>query len=131
MVEEYITKSDQFKVKMEFTNEVLLLGVDNLKRRDRTPLDPGYYVESKNNRLVRRDFKSNEECQAFIASLSADEDAVEEVDPEAEANAEQAAADLLAELGLEDLDSSSNVSKDKQPVPAGKKKKCGGKKKRR
>ena len=110
MVEEYITKSDQFKVKMEFTNEVLLLGVDNLKRRDRTPLDPGYYVESKNNRLVRRDFKSNEECQAFIASLSADEDAVEEVDPEAEANAEQAAADLLAELGLEDLDSSSNVS---------------------
>ena len=128
MVEEYITKSDQFKVKMEFTNEVLLLGVDNLKRRDRTPLDPGYYVESKNNRLVRRDFKSNEECQAFIASLSADEDAVEEVDPEAEANAEQAAADLLAELGLEDLDSSSNVSK---PVPAGKKKKCGGKKKRR
>jgi len=132
VVEEYITKSDQFKVKMEFTNEVLLLGVDNLKRRDRTPLDPGYYVESKNNRLVRRDFKSNEECQAFIASLSADEDAVEEVDPEAEANAEQAAADLLAELGLEDLDSSSNVSKkDKQPVPAGKKKKCGGKKKRR
>ena len=132
VVEEYITKSDQFKVKMEFTNEVLLLGVDNLKRRDRTPLDPGYYVESKNNRLVRRDFKSNEECQAFIASLSADEDEVEEVDPEAEANAEQAAADLLAELGLKDLDSPSNVSKNgKQPVPAGKKKKRDGKKGRK
>ena len=58
---------------------------------------------------------------------------MEEVDPEAEANAEQAAADLLAELGLEDLDSpSSNVSKkEKQPVPAGKKKKRGGKKGRK
>lgn len=59
---------------------------------------------------------------------------MEEVDPEAEANAEQAAADLLAELGLEDLDSPSpsNVSKKgKQPVPAGKKKKRGGKKGRK
>ena len=74
VVEEYITKSNQYKVKMEFTNKVLLLGVDDLKRRDRTPQDPGYYMECRNNRLIRRDFKSNEECQAFVASLSADED---------------------------------------------------------
>ena len=95
--------------------------------------DPGYYVECKNNRLIRRDFKSNEECQAFISNLGPDEDKVAEVDPDAEAKSEQAAADLLAELGLEDLDDpSSTVSKkEKQTVAAGKKKKRGGKKKGR
>ncbi|EJK71371.1 hypothetical protein THAOC_07200 [Thalassiosira oceanica] len=72
VVEEYIEISDQYRVRMEFTNEVLLLDSDNLKRRDRTPQDPGYYVECKNNRLIHRDFKSNEECQAFIASLGSD-----------------------------------------------------------
>ena len=118
---------------MEFTNEVLLLGADILKRRDRTPQDPGYYVECKNNRLIRRDFESNEECQAFIANLSADEDELSEVDPDKEAKAERAAADLLAELGLEDLErpSSSASKKEKQPVASGKKKKRGGKKKGR
>ena len=133
VVEEYIEKSDRYKVKMEFTNEDILLGAANLKRRDRTPQDPGYYVECKNNRLVRRDFKSNEECQAFTASLGADEDEVAEVDPDAEAKAEQAAVDLLAELGLEELGgpSSSVLKKEKQPVAAGKKKKRGGKKKGR
>ena len=39
VVEEYIEESNQYMVTMEFTNEVLLLGVDNLKRRDRTPHD--------------------------------------------------------------------------------------------
>ena len=134
VVEEYITKSNQYKVKMEFTNEVMLLGVNELKRRDRTPQDPGYYVECKNNRLIRRDFKSNEECQAFIANLSADEEELSEVDPEKEAKAEQAAADLLAELGLDDLEgpSSNAAQKEKQSVSAGKKKKKrGGKKKGR
>ena len=75
VVEEYIKKSDQYKVTMEFTNELLLIGVDGLKRRDRTPQDPGYYVECKNNKLIRHDFKSNEECQAFIANISVAEGA--------------------------------------------------------
>ena len=35
---------------------VLLLGMENLKRRDRTPQDPGYYVEFKKNRLIRHIF---------------------------------------------------------------------------
>ena len=136
VVEEYTKESDQYKVKMEFTNEVLLLGADCLKRRDRTPQDPGYYVECKNNRLICRDFKSNEECLAFITTLGAedDDDVVTEVDLEKEAKAEQAAADLLAELGLEDLEdlSSSATKKEKESVPAtGKKKKRGGKKKGR
>ncbi|EJK72895.1 hypothetical protein THAOC_05528, partial [Thalassiosira oceanica] len=51
--------------------------------------------------------------------------------PEAEAKAEQAAADLLAELGLDDLEGSSNAPKKgaRSAPPAGKKKKRGGKKK--
>ncbi|EJK65528.1 hypothetical protein THAOC_13597, partial [Thalassiosira oceanica] len=134
VVEEYIEISDQYKVRMEFTNEVLLLDPNMLKRRDRTPQDPGYYVECKNNRLIRRDFKSNEECRAFIASLGSDVGELSKVDPDAGAKAEQAAADLLAELGLEDLDgpSSSASKKNNQPASSGgKKKKRGGKKKGR
>ena len=133
VVEEYLEGSDQHKVKMEFPDEVLLLGADCLKRRDRTPQDPGYYVEGKNNRLIRRDFKSNDECQAFIANISAYEEEVAGVDPNAEAKAEQAAADLLAELGLEDLEgpSISAAQKEKHSVAMGKKKKRGGKKKGR
>ena len=133
MVDEYIGESDRYKVTMEFTNEVLLLGSGHLKRRDRTPHDPGYYVECKNNRLIRRDFKSNEECKAFIAIPRADKEGLIDVDPDAEAKAEQAAADLLAELGLEDLEGPSiSVSKkEKQPSSASKKKKRGGQKKRR
>ncbi|EJK59777.1 hypothetical protein THAOC_19963 [Thalassiosira oceanica] len=135
VAEEYIEISDQYKVTMEFTNEVLLLGVVNLKRRDRTPQDPGYYVECKNDRLTRRDFKSNEECRSFIASLGAGVGELSRVDPdaEAEAKAEQAAADLLAELGLEDLEGpSSSASKKNQPASSGgKKKKRIGKKKGR
>ncbi|EJK61958.1 hypothetical protein THAOC_17461, partial [Thalassiosira oceanica] len=134
VVNEYIKETDRYKVTMEFANEVLLLGSDNLKRRDRTPQDPGYYVESKNNRLIRRDFKSNEECQAFIACLSVEKEERLENNPDAEAKAEQAASDLLAELGLEDLEGpSSNAlkKKEKQSAATGKKKKRGGKKKGR
>ena len=57
-----------------------------------------------------------------------------EDDPDAEAKAEQAAADLLAELGLDDLeDPSGNAPKKgaRSAPPAGKKKKRGGKKKGR
>lgn len=134
VVHEYIIESNQYKVTIEFTNEVLLLGSDHLKRRDRTPQDPGYYVESENNGLNRRDFKSNEECQAFIACLSVEKEERLENDPDAKAKAEQAATDLLAELGLEDLEGpSSNASKkkEKQSAATGKKKKRGGKKKGR
>ncbi|EJK68238.1 hypothetical protein THAOC_10604 [Thalassiosira oceanica] len=70
----------------------------------------------------------------FRASLVADDGGFEEVDPEAEAKAERAAADLLAELGLDDLKnpSSNAPKKGAQSAPtAGKKKKRGGKKKGR
>ncbi|EJK56109.1 hypothetical protein THAOC_24066, partial [Thalassiosira oceanica] len=62
-----------------------------------------------------RDFKSNVECQAFIACLGVEKEERLENDPDAEANAEQAAADLLAELGMEDLEGpSSNATKKKE-----------------
>ncbi|EJK64727.1 hypothetical protein THAOC_14510, partial [Thalassiosira oceanica] len=132
VAEEYVEISDHYKVRMEFTDEELFLGTDNLKRRDRTPQDPGYYVEFQNNRLIRRDFKSNEECQAFIASLGSDEEESSEVDPDAEAKAEQAAAELLAELGLDDLENPNSCApKKNNQSTSGKKKKRGGKKKGR
>ncbi|EJK73985.1 hypothetical protein THAOC_04366, partial [Thalassiosira oceanica] len=133
VAEEYVEISDHYRVTMEFTNEVLRLGANKLKRRDRTPQDPGYYVECKNNRLTRRDFKSNEECRAFVASLREDVEESSRVDPDADAKAEQAAAELLAELGLDDLEgpSSSASKKNNQPAASGKKKKRGGKKKGR
>ncbi|EJK57085.1 hypothetical protein THAOC_22909, partial [Thalassiosira oceanica] len=132
VVEEYVKISDQYRVKMEFTNEELLLGVGYLERRDRTPQDPGYYVECKNNRLIRRDFKSNEECRAFITSLGSDVGELSKVDPNAEAKAEQAAADLLAELGLEDMEGpSSSAPKKNNQSTSGKKKKRRGKNKGR
>ncbi|EJK48205.1 hypothetical protein THAOC_33018, partial [Thalassiosira oceanica] len=134
VVGRHIKKSGLYEVTVEFTNESLLLGADNLERYDRTPNDPGYFVECKNHRLIRRDFESNEECRAFVAGLGADEGGLAKVDPEAEAKAEQAAADLLAELGLDDLeDASSNAPKKgaRSAPPAGKKKKRGGKKKGR
>ena len=70
---------------------------------------------------------------AFIANLSTADEELSEVDPKKEAKAEQAAADFLAELGLDDLEgpSSSAAQKEKQPAAAGKKKKRGGKKKGR
>ncbi|EJK49708.1 hypothetical protein THAOC_31384, partial [Thalassiosira oceanica] len=90
-------------------------------------------TKCKNNRLKCSDFRSNKECQAFIASHRADVGELSKVDPDAEAKAEQAAADLLSELGLEDLEgpSSSAPKKNNQPAASGKKKKRGGKKKGR
>ena len=82
------------------SKQVLVLGADNLKRRDRTPQDCGYYIEFKNGRTIRHDFDSSEDCQAFVAARNRDE-SEPVVSEEAEARAEQAAAELLAELGLD------------------------------
>ncbi|EJK55751.1 hypothetical protein THAOC_24480, partial [Thalassiosira oceanica] len=77
-------------------------------------------------------FKSNKECRAFIVSMREDVEESSEVDPDADAKAEQAAADLLAELGLEDLEGpSSSASKKNNQSASGKKKKRVGKKKGR
>ena len=127
VADEYLPDSNQYKVTLETkSKEVLVLGPDNLKRRDRTPQDCGYYVEFKNGRTIRHDFASSEDCRAFVANLKRDQ-TQPAVTEEAEAAAERAAAELLAELGLEDVPNESpNDRKSKKP----KKKKGGNKKKK-
>ena len=66
---EYLPDSDKYRVTLETgTREVMLLGPDSLRRRDRTPRDCGHYVELRNGRAVRRDFDSGEECRAYVAA---------------------------------------------------------------
>ncbi|EJK50530.1 hypothetical protein THAOC_30467 [Thalassiosira oceanica] len=126
VADEYLPASDQYRVTLETkTREALLLGPSNLKRRDRTPEDCGYYLEFKNGRSVRHDFDSSEDCKAFVAALNGGE-ARPVVTEEAEARAERAAAELLAELGLDD---SPNVFATGDGQVMKSKKKKGGKKK--
>jgi len=126
VADEYLPASDQYRVTLETkTKEALLLGPSNLKRRDRTPEDCGYYIEFKNGRAVRHDFDSSEDCRAFVAALNGGE-ARPAVMEEAEARAERAAAELLAELGLDD--SPNDFATGDGQVMKSKKKK-GGKKK--
>ena len=110
------------------SKEGLLVDPANLKRRDRSPQDCGYYIEFKNGRTIRHDFDSSENCQAFVGGLNRDEKQLV-VTEEAEARAEQAAAKLLAELDFDDLP--NNVPTSDGHVKKSKKKKKGGKKKRK
>ena len=100
VVEKHLPDKGRYKVLFEASKEVGLVGPENLKRRDRTPDDCGYYIEYKNGKTKRHEFASNEECEAFVASLTKG-DKTEDVDAEAEAQAEQAAASLLAELDMD------------------------------
>ena len=128
IVDKYHPDSNQYRVTLETkSKESLIIGPDNLKRRDRTPQDCGYYVEFKNGRTIRHDFDSSEDCQAFVAALNRGETQPAVTD-ELEARAEQAAAELLAELGLDDP--LNNVSASDDQVKKSKKKKGGKKKKR-
>ena len=65
IVEKYIARKDRYKVTTEHAHETFLVGRDNLKRRDRTPDDPGHYVIFEGGEYKRHDFASNEECQEF------------------------------------------------------------------
>ena len=128
VAEEYMPDGNQYKVSLETKDkEVVVLGPDNLKRRDRTPNDCGYYIELKNGRTIRHDFDSSEDCQAFVAALNSRDGKQPLVTEKTEARAEQAAAELLAELGLDDsaIESSSCCKAKKS------KKKKGGKKKKK
>ena len=86
----------------------------------------GIHIEFKNGRTTRHDFDPSEDCQAFVAALSEDE-TQPAVTKEAEARAEQAAAaELLAELGLDDPPKNVPTGCD-QVKKSRKKKKKGGK----
>ena len=68
VADEHLPGEDKYRVTMEHSGEVLVLNHANLQRRDRTPRDPGYFVEFNEGTMTRREFASNEECQAFAAS---------------------------------------------------------------
>ena len=70
VVEKYITKKDKYKIIFEESGNAALVGPNNLKRRDRTPLDCGYYISFKNGKMYRREFATKEDCQAYVSSLS-------------------------------------------------------------
>ena len=79
VVEKYITKKDRYKVIFEGSGNAALVGPNNLKRRDRTPLDCGYCVSfSSNGRVSRQDFATKEECQAYVTSIGSSSGDVKE-----------------------------------------------------
>ena len=69
VVEKYITKKDKYKIIFEGSGNAALVGPNNLKRRDRTPLDCGYYITFKNGRMSRREFATKEECREYVLSV--------------------------------------------------------------
>jgi len=72
VVEKYIDKKDKYKIIFEGSGNAALVGPNNLKRRDRTPFDCGYYISFKNGRMSRREFATKEECQEYVSSLGGD-----------------------------------------------------------
>jgi len=74
VVEKYITTKDKYKIIFEGSGNAALVGPNNLKRRDRTPLDCGYYISFKNGKMSRRDFATKEECREFVTSLDSSGD---------------------------------------------------------
>ena len=69
VVEKYIAKKDRYKVIFEGSGNAALVGPNNLTRRDRRPLDCGYYITFKNGRMSRREFATKEECREYVSSL--------------------------------------------------------------
>ena len=116
VVEKYLPDKGRYKVTFGTSQEVGLVGPDNLVRRDRTPDDCGYYITYKNGRYNRHEFASKEECQAFISSslTEGDQSGDEDGDVDAEARAEQAAASLLAELSIDSSGDARSKKKCKQ-----------------
>ena len=69
IVEDYIAKKDRYTVTTEHVRETFHIRRDNLKRRDRTPDDPGYYITFEDGEYKRHTFASNEECQEFVREI--------------------------------------------------------------
>lgn len=130
IAEKYLAGKDRYKVVMEITGETFLVSTHHLKRRDRTPLDCGYYItfergNARNkNRIVRNVFHSRQECQAFQeVTPGVTETERGAVAAAAEARAEEAAASLLADLDLKDKTSNDcNEAKGKNKKNKNKKK---------
>ncbi|EJK68479.1 hypothetical protein THAOC_10334, partial [Thalassiosira oceanica] len=87
------------------------------------------YIEFKNGRTIRHDFGSSKECQAFVAAMNRDETQPSATE-EAEARAERVAAELLAELGLDDSPHEAPTGEDQAKKSKKKKKRRRGTRKR-
>ncbi|EJK46242.1 hypothetical protein THAOC_35101 [Thalassiosira oceanica] len=78
-----------------------LLGAETSTGQPQAPGDCRYYVEFKNGCSIRHDFDWSEECKAFVAALNSSDETPTAVTEEEETRTKQAAAELLAELGLD------------------------------
>ena len=56
IIEKYLPDKGRYKVTFETSKETGLVGPENLRRRDRTPDDCGYYITFENGRTKRHDF---------------------------------------------------------------------------
>ncbi|EJK72929.1 hypothetical protein THAOC_05487, partial [Thalassiosira oceanica] len=119
VVDEYLPGSNEYKVTLETkSKEVLVLGPDNLTRRDRTPQDCGYYIEFKNGRTIRHDFDSSEDCKAFVASLNSSDETPPAVTEEVlgRSTSSSAATDSASTgMSLAPLDQRPGVLQDHRP----------------
>ena len=120
VVEKHLPDKGRYKVIFEASGEVGLVGPENLKRRDRTPDDCGYYISYENGRTARHEFATKEECQAFLSSLDEGEKSGD--GDHAAVDAEEAAESLLAELEIDSSTDSDRRNK-KKGKQKGKKKK--------
>lgn len=105
VVEKWLPHKGRYKIKVEGSGEAALVGPHNLRRRDRTPNDCGYYITYESGTFVRRDFASKEECQAFVASLNG----VNESDARAEELTGQLAEMRVDDSKAEDGNEQQNV----------------------
>ncbi|KAL9190482.1 hypothetical protein ACHAXT_007693 [Thalassiosira profunda] len=71
VVEKHLPDKDRYKIIFEGSKDAALVSPHNLKRRDRTPTDCGYYITFRKGRFSRREFATKEECQTFVAELEA------------------------------------------------------------
>lgn len=131
VTDKYLPETNHYEVTIESSKELLTISAENLKRRDRTPEECGYFIELKHGRTVRRDFASKEDCQAFLASFDGENNRPATVDAEAEARADQAAAALLAELDIEEEEGVTTKGSASKTSKSTKKKKSKSKMKRK
>ena len=122
MVEKYFPEKSKYKIIFEGSGNAALVGLNNLKRRDRTPEDCGYYISFDDGKFVRRDFATKEECQAYVASLVEDDNSSNDIADQSTAN------DVAEKFARLDVRGDGGSAKSKKKKGKGKK---GGKKKKK
>ena len=75
VVDEYFANKDRYQVILEGSKDTVLIRPANLKRRDRTLTDCGYYIILRKGRIQRKNFATKEECKAYVESLHANQTA--------------------------------------------------------